>query len=68
MVQAGLYSSWYERNWIIAQKNYGKWLIYDLRSQVECLNNYGWRFITLYRGIDQNYSQEKEMQKGKMVI
>ena len=35
---------------------------------IECLNNYGWRFMTLYRGGDQNHSQEKEMQKCKIAV
>ena len=39
---------------------------------IECLKNYGQRFITLYmsctHGHDQNYPQEKEMQKGKMIV
>ena len=31
--------------------------------------NYGWRFITLYaRGRDQDYLQEKELQKSKMAV
>ena len=30
---------------------------------IECLKNYGQRFITLYRGSDQNHPQENEMQK-----
>ena len=32
---------------------------------IECLKNYGWGFITLYRGRDQDHTQEKERQKGK---
>ena len=32
---------------------------------IECLKNYGWRFITLYRGRDQDHTQEKERQRGK---
>ena len=32
----------------------------------ECLMNYGWRFVTLYRG--QDHPQEKEMQKSKMAV
>ena len=36
---------------------------------IECLKNYGWRFVTLYTGgSDQDHPQEKEMQKGKMVV
>ena len=34
----------------------------------EYLKNYGWRFMTLYRGQWSKPSQEKEMQKGKMVV
>ena len=33
---------------------------------IECLMNYGQRFMT--RGSDQDHPQEKEMQKGKMVV
>ena len=35
---------------------------------IECLKNYGQRFVTLTGGSVQNHPQEKEMQKGKMVI
>ena len=35
---------------------------------IECLKNYGQRFLILYRGGDQNHPQEKEMQKGKVVV
>ena len=35
---------------------------------IECLNNYGQRFITLYRRQCQDYPQEKEMQNVKMVV
>ena len=35
---------------------------------IECLKNYGWRFMTLYRGMDQEHPQGKEMQKDKMVV
>ena len=36
---------------------------------IERLKNYGWRFVTLYTGgSDQDHPQEKEMQKGKMVV
>ena len=34
---------------------------------IECLKNYGRKFMTLYRSSDQDHPQEKEMQKGKMV-
>ena len=34
---------------------------------IECLMNYGQRFVTLYRR-DQDHPQEKEMQKGKMAV
>ena len=33
---------------------------------IECLMNYGWRFVILYR--DQDHPYGKEMQKGKMVV
>ena len=32
----------------------------------DCLINYGWRVVTLYR--DQDHEQEKEMQKSKMAV
>ena len=35
---------------------------------IECLVKYGWRFVTLYRRQGSRPSQEKEMQKGKMVV
>ena len=35
---------------------------------IECLKNYEWRFMTCTGGSDQDQSQEKEMQKGKMVV
>ena len=34
---------------------------------IECLKNYGWRFVTLYRRQWSDHPQEKEMQKGKMI-
>ena len=33
-------------------------------DMMECLMNYGWRFMT-YRRRDQHHPQEKEMQKAK---
>ena len=33
---------------------------------IECLKNYGQRFMTWYN--DQDHPQEKEMQKDKMVV
>ena len=30
--------------------------------------NYGQRFVTLYRRQDKDHPQEKEMQKGKIVV
>ena len=35
---------------------------------IECQKNYGRRFMTLYRRQVSRPSQEKEMQKGKMVV
>ena len=35
---------------------------------IECMKNYGQRFMTLYRRQNQDHPQEKEMQKGKMVV
>ena len=35
---------------------------------IECLKNYGRRFLTLYRGRDQDNPQGKEMQKGQMAV
>ena len=34
----------------------------------ECLKNYGWKFITLYRGSNQNHLQEKEIQEDRVVV
>ena len=34
----------------------------------ECLKNYGWRFMTLYKRQGANHPQEKEMQKSKMAV
>jgi len=34
----------------------------------ECLKNYGQRLMTLYRSRNPDHPQEKEMQKGKMVV
>ena len=30
--------------------------------------NYGWRFVTLYRGRDQDHPHGKKMQKSKMAV
>ena len=35
---------------------------------IECLMNYGWRFVTLYRRQGSILLQEKEMQKSKMAV
>ena len=35
---------------------------------IECLMNYGWRFVTLYRNRDQDHPQEKERQKSKITF
>jgi len=35
---------------------------------IECLKNYGGRFITLYRRRDQNHPQEKELQEVQIVF
>ena len=35
---------------------------------IECLKNYGWRFITSYRRWSPKPSSKKEMQEGKMVV
>ena len=35
---------------------------------IECLVNYGWRFVALYRRQESRPTQEKEMQKRKMAI
>ena len=34
----------------------------------EGLVNYGQRFMTLYKDMDQDHPQEKEMQKSKMAV
>ena len=35
---------------------------------IECLMNYGQRFMTLYRGNDQDHPHGKEMEKSKMAV
>ena len=35
---------------------------------IEYLKKYGRKFMTLYSSSDQDHPQEKEMQKGKMVV
>ena len=35
---------------------------------IECLKNYGRRFMTLYRRQGQDHPQEKEMQNSKMAV
>ena len=35
---------------------------------IECLMNYGWRFMTLYRRQGSDHPHEKEMQKSKMAV
>ena len=35
---------------------------------IECLKNYGWMLLTLYRRQQLRSSQEKEIQKGNMVF
>ena len=35
---------------------------------IECLMNYGRRFVTLYRNRDQDHRQEKERQKSKIAF
>ena len=35
---------------------------------IECLMNYGMRFVTLYRRQDQDHPHGKEMQKSKMAV
>ena len=35
---------------------------------IECLKNYGRKFVTLFGRHGSRPSQEKEMQKGKMVV
>ena len=38
------------------------------RGLIECLMNYGWRFVTLYRRQGSRPSQEKEMRKVKWLL
>jgi len=38
------------------------------RDLIECLINYGWRFVTLYRRRNEDHPQEEEMQKSKMAV
>ena len=35
---------------------------------IECLKNYGWRFVTLYRRQGSRRSPRKRMQKGKTIV
>ena len=35
---------------------------------IECLMNYGWRFMTLHRTEGSNHPQEKELKKTKIVV
>ena len=35
---------------------------------IECLKNYGWRFVTLYRRQGSRTPHGKEMQKSKMAV
>ena len=35
---------------------------------IECLMNYGRKFVTLYRKREEDHSQEKEIQKSKMAV
>ena len=35
---------------------------------IECLKNYGWWFMTLYRRQGQDHPHGKEMQKSKMAV
>ena len=35
---------------------------------IECLMNYGWRFMTLYRRQGQDYPHGKEMKRSKMAV
>ena len=35
---------------------------------IECLKNYGCRFIHCTGGSEKDHPQEKEMQKGRMVV
>ena len=35
---------------------------------IECLMNYGWRFVNCKGDRDQDHPRGKEMQKGKMVV
>ena len=35
---------------------------------IECLKNYGWRFVTLYRRQESRPPPRKRNEKGKMVV
>ena len=35
---------------------------------IECLKNYGWRFMTLYKRQGSRPSPKREMQKSKMAV
>ena len=41
---------------------------FSAQDLIDCLKNYGHRFVTLYRGQWSKQSQGKEMQKGKMIV
>ena len=42
--------------------------IFNGLDLIDCLMNYGWRFVTLHRNRDQDHPQEKERQKSKMAV
>ena len=41
---------------------------FNVLNLIECLKNYEGRFVTFTGGKDQDRTQGKEIQKGKMVI
>ena len=41
---------------------------FKLLDLIECLKNYGGRFVTMYRRQGSRPSPRKEMQKGKIVV
>ena len=42
--------------------------IFNGLDLIECLVNYGQRFVTLYRDRNQDHPHGKEIQKSKMVV
>ena len=59
---------WYDLNHIPYYYTVVVTYIFKGLHLIECLMNYGQRFMTLYRRRWSRPSPEKEMQKGKMIV